>query len=253
MTARPSTLTLASSTERAPSGADTGIDRVFLHLHGIWGRRFGDQFLSGDVVDGVDTGIASAKLVWAERIRANGLTIGQIRRGMAAVEKLKHPPSWADFLRVCLPPAIDADRALSEAVVQMERRRRGEDRWTDACVFWAAVRVGEYDILSKSREWLRPVFAAALEAVLAQGIVPPVPERAPALVAPGTAVTDTESAKARLASLARTHLQQTSVPGLAWAQRALERKARGEPVAAKLVLDAERALAARASASSGEA
>jgi hypothetical protein len=47
---------------------DEWIDRIFMRLHGRFGNNFTDKFKLGQIIDGIDIGIANAKQVWAEEL-----------------------------------------------------------------------------------------------------------------------------------------------------------------------------------------
>jgi hypothetical protein len=194
MTMNPSPSTLNSSALPDP------MEWLFGQLHGMFGNRLLDGFRSGHVVDGRDSGIENMKRVWADKIRSNRLKFSDVRRGLAGAERLKWPPSWGEFLELCMPH-LDIDEALREAVAQMTARQRGTDEWSRPEVYWAAVKVGEFDMLSLPHAQLKPRFASALAKVLEDGEVLPVPRRAPALMAPGKSESTREHGRQQLAAL----------------------------------------------------
>lgn len=222
------------------SGNVTPVDWLFGELLGMFGKKFTDQW--SNVIDGVDVGMVNAKAVWAEKIRSNGLKVGDVRRGLAGCERLKWPPSWGEFLELC-SPSIDFDAALDEAVRQTEARKLHSDKWTNPAIYWAAVQVGQFNILSKPWDWLRPRFEKALTKIIEAGNVQPVPETDnPALPAPGESFTDCETGKRNIAEVATNIKVGFGKPGLMWAHRAIERAANGLPVAEAVLRDARAAL-----------
>jgi hypothetical protein len=232
-------VTLSSST------SDTNIDWLFGELHGRFGNRFLDAFRSGYTVGGVDTGIENMKRTWAERIRANGLTSGQVRRGLAACERLRFPPTWGEFLEAC-QPRPDAGAAYHEAVAGLLARGRGEmGDWSHPAVYWAAMEL-RGDLLGQTYGAVRERWDGVLKRHLAREQWAPIPEPRPALPSPGTTTTTREEAAERLRALGASGLLRKLVqPGSGsreWAARILERVARGEAVPLASVLAARAAL-----------
>ncbi|MEZ2349565.1 hypothetical protein [Caballeronia sp. RCC_10] len=206
------------------------MDWLFGQLHGMFGNKLLDGFRSGHVIDGKDTGVENMKAIWAEKIRANGLKFADVKRGLAGAERLKWPPTWGEFLDLC-KPAIDVDAALYEAIDQMRARQQGKDEWSHPAIFWAAARVGEFDMLGQNFAALKPRFETALNAVLKGGNVQPVPPRVPKLQAPGGAESTREFGRQRLDELGASEIIKTVSMGgnLNWAHRIIaEEKATGK-------------------------
>src|SRR4051812_22184834 len=93
------------------------IDWLLGELHGMFGNPFIDKFRSGHAVtdcetgEVYDTGITNMKRVWAEKIRAHGMRLGDIKRGLAVAEGLTFPPSWGEFVKLCVPQGVEPLRA----------------------------------------------------------------------------------------------------------------------------------------------
>ena len=123
------------STVNAPSST---IDMLFGELHGIYGNQFLDKFRTGHVIDGLDTGTENMKRVWTEKIRSRGMTLGDLKRGVAACDRVKFAPSWSEFLELC-KPAVDPLRAYYEAVAGLQARSDGYlGQWSHPAIYWAA-------------------------------------------------------------------------------------------------------------------
>lgn len=215
------TQNLTTSTAKSVKSADP-MDWLFGELHGLFGNKLLDGWRSGHIVDGKDTGIENMKAVWSEKIRANGLKLSDVKRAIAGAERLKWPPTWGEFLGLC-KPAINIDAAVYEAIEQMRARQHGKDEWSNAAIYWAAAKVGEYDIISQTFSQLKPRFEAALNKVL-QGEIPPVPVRVPALTAPGAAVSTREYGRKRLEELGVSAAFKREPHGanIGWARKILE-------------------------------
>lgn len=215
------------------TSTDTHIDWLFGELHGRFGNRFLDAFRSGYIVGGVDTGIENMKRTWAERIRANGLTGGQVRRGLAACERLRFPPTWGEFLEAC-QPRPDAAAAYQEAVAGLMARGRGEPgEWSHPAVYWAAVEL-RADLLGQTYGAVKDRWEGVLKRQLAREQWEPIPAPRAALPPPGATSTTREEATEHLRALGASgllrKLVQPSSGSREWAARILERAARGEEV-----------------------
>ncbi|KVS62691.1 hypothetical protein [Burkholderia cepacia] len=212
-------------TEVAAGGAqqsriDAAMDYVFAELLGLFGRPFVAKFESGVMVGGEDSGIANMRRAWGQRIVDAKLTPGDLRRGVRGCERMKYAPGWGEFIEAC-KPAIDVDSALYEAIEQMRRRQHGKDVWSDPAVYWAAAKVGEWDMLQQTHTQLLPRFRAALAQVQQSGGVQPVPERVAMLAAPGAMETSRAEGQQQIERIARqaAPLNKSKGGNTRWADR----------------------------------
>jgi len=167
-------------------------------------------------------------VVWAEELA--GYTGVEIARGLAACRQQKFPPTLPEFLMLCRPN-LEPATAYQEAVAGMtERAGGGIGIWSHPAIYWAAVRVGRYDILSNGYQIMRSRWETALRAVMEQGRWDPVPEPRAALPAPGQTQLTREEAEQRLRELEASRVLQPSGDHRRWVRRTLERVARGESV-----------------------
>lgn len=210
-----------------------GIDWLFAELHGRYGNHFLDAYRSGITVEGIDTGIANMKRTWFERIRANRLTTGQVRRGLAGCERLKFAPTWGEFLEFCLP-ALDPVTVYQEALAGLEARRRGEmGQWSHPAVYWAA-RAMRADLMGQTWGSVRERWAANLKRHLARGEWEEIRLPQKAIPAPGATITTREEAGAQLRMLNAAGLLRRfdqCPASLNWTEKILVRSAAGEQVA----------------------
>jgi len=217
-------------TNLATSTATSGkfpnpMDWLFGELHGLFGNKLLDAFRSGHTVDGLDTGIENMKRVWAEKIRANDLKMADVRAGLKAAERLKWPPTWGEFLEIC-KPSVNIDAAIYEAIEQIRLRQQGEDQWSNAAFYWAAIKVGERDMLGQTFSQIKPLFERALKVVLS-GEVLPVPPRVARLEAPEKTPEQMEQDRLRIDAIARkAYTPAKSVRevmgNIGWARRIVE-------------------------------
>lgn len=207
------------------------MDHLYNRLDGAYPRRWREQFPT-------EQAIANWRESWAETFDAEGLTPAEVKAGLAECRtRYDWPPSVAEFVKACRP-AINVDAALCEAVEQLRQRNEGRDQWTNPAFYWAALRVGTFDMLNLPHAQLVKRFAAALADVM-RDEVKPVPPRAEALPAPGKATASPERVAAHLAQL---RALRTVPAGRQWAVRLLERYERGEKISPACVDMARRAL-----------
>jgi hypothetical protein len=199
--------------EQHPKLGISLMDHLFNRFDGAYPNRWRAAFAS-------EQAISNWRESWAEAFDEEGLTPQMISDGLKVCRKTYDwPPSITEFLKACRPQ-INVDAAIYEAIEQMRKRQHGKDKWTNPAIYWAASKVGEFDIISQSFTSLKPRFEAALKAVLA-GEIRPVPERVPALAAPGAAESTREYGAQRLHELGATDAFKRAPrgPGLAWAHR----------------------------------
>ena len=169
------------------------MDHLFNRLDGAYPNRWRAAFAS-------EQAVANWRESWAEAFDEEGLLPQSIADGLRACRKLYDwPPSLAEFLKACKPP-INVDVAIYEAINQMRARQHGKDSWSNPAIYWAAVEVGEYDMVSQTFSQLKPRFETALNKVMS-GEILPVPVRAPVLSAPGKSESTREYGRERLAEL----------------------------------------------------
>ncbi|WP_443115470.1 replication protein P [Herbaspirillum seropedicae] len=238
---------LSPSMQQQATSAVDPMEWLFAQLHGKYGTAFTGKYSSGVMVDGKDTGLENTKAVWREDFRAAGLrSLGDLRRGLAACGKfVPTGPEFIDFCRAV--PNVDA--AMQEAVAQLHARNSGKDVWSHPAVFWAAQSVGYHDMTTLSASALRPRFAAALDQVLRQADIKPVPpmarpeyrlEQAP------VSAEKVNDAKKAIGQYLHEMLKPSGAPadGLRWAKRIMERAKAGGNVSLYQLREAEQALAA---------
>lgn len=243
------TSNLSPSMQAQATSSVDPMEWLFAQLHGKYGTAFTGKYGSGQMVDGKDTGLENTKAVWREDFRAAGLrSLGDLRHGLAACGKFV--PTGPEFIGFCRPTQ-DVDAAMSEAVRQIQLRNEGRDTWSHPAIFWAAQNVGYYDMTTLSASALRPRFAAALDQVLRQPDIKPVPpmsrpefrlQHAP------VSAEKVREAKNAIGQYLHEMLKPTGAPvdGLRWAKRIVERAGRGEKVTLYQLREAEQAIACAA-------
>ncbi|MDN7933637.1 replication protein P [Burkholderia metallica] len=196
------------------------IDHLFNRLDGAYPNRWRASFPSGDSIE-------NWRETWVEALDEEGVTPEMVSAALRACRrKFDWPPSLTEFLSLCKPP-IDAEAGLYEAIDQMRARQHGKDAWSNPAIFWAAAKVGEYDMLSQTISQLKPRFEAALKKVLA-GEVMPVPVRVAMLQAPNKSESSREYGRQRLGELNASDLVRNVARGgnIHWARRVIDEELR---------------------------
>ena len=163
-------LPAAPSTATRSALPDAFVERIFQRMEDRYGALWADRYgaFPRDRV----------MRTWAEDLA--DLSRDELVRGMTACKDRKFPPTLPEFREMCRPP-IDAEAAYSEAVEQMRRRERGEDRWSHPAIFWAAANVGTFDLRNGTWGSLKSRWTKALQAELEKGHWPEIPQRVPEL------------------------------------------------------------------------
>ncbi|WAL81496.1 hypothetical protein OYT13_16790 [Pandoraea sp. XJJ-1] len=201
-TPAPSTSTRLSSADWPHDAAPQRlIERLFTLLGQRYGARLADMWRGGDPArpETVQKHLDGVKRQWA--LDLADLTAPEWQRGIAALRDRPYVPTCPEFRLLCRPRQ-HVNELLDYAVAQLHRRDTdGGDVWPDPALYWAAQRVGGYEMRTFGRDVLVKRFAAALDAVRDEGNLQPVPAAMAALPAPGKATTDKATGRAHLAAI----------------------------------------------------
>lgn len=164
------------------------ITRLFNRLAGIYGGRWSSQFPSQVSTDNWEQ-------TWSEALAAERLTPKEASIGLQnCLGMYEWPPSLPEFIKACRPN-LAPENAFQEAVRGMLDRTRGEmGHWTHPAIFWAAVRVGQHDIMHLGYAVMKTRWEAALRDILHRGQWKDIPEVSTALPAPGNTQADRDAA-----------------------------------------------------------
>lgn len=225
----PSMLSPAASTDWPQDAVpESWIDSLFARMSGLYGAKFADLWRGTD--------LSVVRRLWGTELTT--VTRDELKRGVDGLRNRPFPPTLPEFLALCKPP-VNYDAALYEAAQQMRLRADGKDEWSNPAFYWAAVKVGDFDMLNLPHGALIKRFTAALDEVL-RGEVAPVPKRdITALPAPGKTRARPEKVQA---AVAEVKAMRKEVGNREWAKRILERQKRGEKLALAVVQMAKRAL-----------
>ena len=110
-------------------------------------------------------------------------------------------------------PDPDFERAFSEAQEQVSKRQFGEDVWSSKAVYWAAVEFGFHDLRSTTWDRAKGKWSRIFSENLSHETgLPDIPDYCQVLLAPGQALTDMTTARAKLADI-KAMLERKQVQG----------------------------------------
>lgn len=221
-TIAPSTSSLSEWTRpRQSLGGVSALTHLFNRLDGSYPGKFRAAFTTTD-------SIANWNDTWEAAFIREAIQPQEVARALDSM-KGDWPPSLPEFLALCRPP-IDPEQAFYVAVDGMQARQRGEiGNWPHPAIYWAAVRIGQHDMLASGYSGLKGRWTNALQDVMSKGKWQDVPEPVLALAAPGRATTSDAEARQQLARLSaavadavKTVPTQARNRDLRWAYRILE-------------------------------
>jgi hypothetical protein len=200
-------------------------------MHLTYGKRYTDLWGATDP--------QAWKSYWADQLA--GYSANELKRGMDALSSREWPPTLPEFKRLCRPP-IDPQAAFYEAVEGVQARERGEmGSWSHPAIYWAAVKVGFFDLKNSGYGQLQKRWENALQAIFDAGTHEPIPAPALALPSPGKSVLSREDAARRLAELGASGVLHRGANPRAWIDRVRARQRAGDatlPAAAIRAADA---------------
>lgn len=218
------------STSRQPLPR-SWVERISAHMHLTYGKRYTDLWGATDPKAWLS--------YWCEQLA--GFTAAEIKRGMDALASREWPPTLPEFKRLCRPP-IDPQAAFYEALEGVQARERGErGEWSHPAIYWAAVKVGAFDLKNTGYGQIQKRWESALQAILDAGSYDPIPDPALALPAPGKSFLTRENEARLMAELGASGILKKKANPRAWIDRVRERQRAGDatlPVAAIRAADA---------------
>lgn len=185
------------------------MDRLYNRLDGLYPTRWRSAFADKNA-------IANWREAWAEAFAEERLSPEEVKRGLAECRrKFDWPPSLPEFLKACRPP-IDYEAAFCEAVAQYRLREEGRDVWSAPAIYWAATKIGLFDLRNATYSGIKGRWAAAmneaLEAIRTGKLPAEVPQAAKALPAPGETSVDPEETRRRIAAMAAALAKTKAFP-----------------------------------------
>lgn len=206
---RPSMLQPGSSSNW-PEGAipEAWIDSLFTRMIGMYGSKFADLWRGTD--------LQSVRRIWGTELAT--LSRAELKLGAESLRNRPFPPTLPEFVALCRPP-VNYDAALYESARQIRLRIEGKDEWPNPAFYWAALKVGEFDMMNLGHAPLLRRFTAALDEVM-RGEIEPVPPRAIAIPAPGKTRAQPDRVHAEVAKAKAFH---KDVGSRDWAHAVIKR------------------------------
>ena len=188
-----------------------------------YGTKFTDQWR------GNSDDMADLKRHWAETL--GKYTSDELKRGVDALSERDWPPTLPEFEKMCRAP-LDPATAFYEAVAGMQQREHGEiGVWSSPVVYWAAVRIGLFDLKNCGYEQIKTRWQAALRAAMQSDAATPIPSPMLALPDVGKGSTSNEAAARMLQDVKASGIGNPGnaiADGLLWAKRIRERVRLGD-------------------------
>ena len=146
------------------------MDHLFNRMDGLYPNRWQANFKT-------DSAIQNWKESWAEAFEEEGLMPQDVAQGIKNCRRMfDWPPSLTEFLRACRP-YLEVTAAYHIAVEGLHARARGEmGRWPHPAIFWAAVKVGEFDLLGSPHKSVASRWEKALDDELEKTEWDPIPQ-----------------------------------------------------------------------------
>lgn len=142
------------------------VDALFERLILTYGAKFADLWHKVDQ--------AKVKALWAEELGEYGRD--EIARGVASLKTRDWPPTLPEFLKLCRPP-IEPTGAHAEACEKYPLHLEGKDvTWSRPEIYWAAVKVGAWNLKNVMYRQLETRWKDALENASREA--PPAPRKA---------------------------------------------------------------------------
>jgi len=191
------------------------IEKLFERMAALYGSKFADMWRGTDP--------EQVKALWSQEL--GKLSREEVTKGAQALMTLEWPPSLPQFINLCRPK-LDAQKAFVEALNGLVARDRGEvGVWSHPAVFWAAVRVGAFDMKNSTYPQIAARWTVALENELAKKEWKEI--SVPAVALPAVKVA-ADVAQKYLAQLQPFSAESNGVDHKRWAMRILKRHAQGD-------------------------
>jgi hypothetical protein len=191
------------------------IEKLFERMAALYGSKFADMWRGTDP--------EQVKALWSQEL--GKLSREEVAKGAQALMTLEWPPSLPQFINLCRPK-LDAQKAFTEALNGLMARDRGEvGVWSHPAVFWAAVRVGAFDIKNATYPQIKGRWESALGDELEKSQWPEIPK--PVVSLPPVKVS-AEVAQKYLAKMQVHKSESSHIDHKRWAKKIMERHEHGD-------------------------
>ena len=190
------------------------MDHLFNRLNGTYPNKWRANFRD-------ERAIVDWRQAWAEAFDDEGVTPQDVALGIKNCRRMyEWPPSLPEFLKACRPH-LEPNVAFFEAVRGMQARSAGKiGDWSHPAIFYAALAVGQYEMMNQSYQQLKARWEKAFGEQLALGQWPDIPPVVEALPAP--ARTEEGKAQIRKVSSMASDALNNGKDHKRWAKRILE-------------------------------
>lgn len=147
------------------------IDHLYNRLDGMYPHKFSSFFTDIDAID-------NWKKAWAEVLYEEKITPLEVKKGLQfCLRNYDWPPSLPEFLKACRP-YLEPETAFFIARTSLEERNTGLfGYWPHPAIYFAAIRLGQYEMLNKGYDELKKRWQLLLEDELSKkewDEIPPV-------------------------------------------------------------------------------
>lgn len=189
------------------------MDHLFNRLDGAYPRKWRADFQN-------EIAIANWKETWSEAFDEDGITPTEIKAGLKNCRRMfDWPPSLTEFMRACRPE-LNAENAFHEAIKGLTARRKGErGEWSHPAIYYAAVDVGQYDMMNSTYGAMRTRWEKALDAQMAKGQWAEIPQAAVALPEPRKTEQSNAEAAKTMEAIGAGDVLKPNMDHEAWARK----------------------------------
>lgn len=122
--------------------------------------------------------LKEAEDVWAEYLAEDKVTGAEVKTALmkcrTGARNNAFPPTYPEFMQLCRPKP-DYFTSFNDAINLLMARRRGEKREVEPAVYWAAVEIGEYDMMKARYSEIKGRWATVLDKHLQDKNIKPIP------------------------------------------------------------------------------
>lgn len=204
---------LSTSTNPIP---EAWVERLFEKMAALYGNKFLDMWGKTD--------LKTVKALWSQEL--GKLSREEITRGANQLMTLEWPPTLPQFLKIC---RVDVDplTAYYEAVNGAVAREQGlMGEYSHPAIFWAAVKVGAFDLKHQAYSAIKGRWETALSQEMAKGEWAVIPE--PMIALPAPAPASKEVVEKYIAETQVYKMEDSKVDHRAWAKKILQRIKEGD-------------------------
>ena len=204
---------LSTSTDPIP---EAWIERLFEKMVAMYGNKFLDMWGKTD--------LQTVKNLWSQEL--GKLTKEEITRGANALMNLEWPPTLPQFLKISRVN-VDATTAYYEAVNGVVAREQGMmGEYSHPAIFWAAVKVGAFDLKHQAYSSIKGRWETALQQEMAKNAWQDIP--APLIALPPPPIASKEVAEKYLAETNIIKKESSNVDHKQWAKTIIKRHHDGD-------------------------